>query len=56
VADYIIRDIDDEMWRTVKSKAALEGTTVKDILLNLIAAYSEKKTAVVPVQPKAKRK
>lgn len=41
MADYIIRDIDDNVWRTVKSKAALEGLTVKDILISLITAYSK---------------
>jgi hypothetical protein len=52
VADYIIRDIDDNLWRAVKSKAALEGLTIKDILLKLIAAYSE----AAPTTGKAKKK
>jgi NRPS condensation-like uncharacterized protein len=36
---YILRDIDDEFWRKVKSKAAAEGMTVKDVILKLLAEW-----------------
>lgn len=36
---YLLRDIDDELWRKVKSKAAAEGMTVKDVILQLLAEW-----------------
>jgi hypothetical protein len=36
---YLLRDIDDELWRKVKSKAAAEGMTVKDVILKLLAEW-----------------
>jgi hypothetical protein len=37
--NYILRDIDDELWKKVKSQAALEGVTVKEVILGLLRAY-----------------
>jgi hypothetical protein len=39
MASYIIRDIDESLWRKVKSKAAAEGVTTKAIILRLLAAW-----------------
>lgn len=39
MATYIIRDIDDELWKKVKSKAATEGATAKDVILKLLADW-----------------
>ena len=36
MASYIIRDIDQDLWRKVKSKAALEGTSVKQSIEDLL--------------------
>jgi len=36
---YLLRDIDDDLWRKVKSKAAAEGMTVKDVILKLLAEW-----------------
>jgi plasmid stability protein len=36
---YILRDIDDALWRRVKSRAALEGTTVKALIEQLLRAW-----------------
>ena len=38
-ASFILRDIDPELWRKVKSKAALEGITVKTVILKLLAKW-----------------
>lgn len=40
---YLLRDIDDELWRKVKSKAAAEGLTVKDVILELLAEWAKRK-------------
>ena len=36
---FILRDIDPELWRRVKSKAALEGITIKHVILKLLAKW-----------------
>lgn len=43
MAAYILRDIDDDFWKRVKGKAALEGVSVKDLLLRLLADWMKKK-------------
>jgi hypothetical protein len=37
---FILREIDDDLWRTVKSKAAREGLSLKQLALNLFGAYA----------------
>lgn len=36
---FILRDIDPALWRKVKAKAALEGATVKAVILKLLAKW-----------------
>jgi hypothetical protein len=36
MADYILRGIDDKLWREVKAIAALQGMTVKDLIIKTI--------------------
>jgi len=36
---YILRDIDDTLWRRVKAKAALEGVSIRDLIVARIRAY-----------------
>ncbi len=38
MASYILRDIDPELWKRVKAKAASEGKTVKDMIQSLLRA------------------
>jgi plasmid stability protein len=40
MAAYIVRDIDDDLWRRVKTKAAAEGVTAKDVILRLLAEWA----------------
>ena len=35
MADYILKGIDDKRWREVKAIAALQGMTVKDLIIKL---------------------
>jgi hypothetical protein len=45
MAAYILRDIDADLWRKVKSKAAAEGSTAKDVILQLLAEWVKKAKA-----------
>ena len=38
MASYILRDIDPELWKRVKAKAATQGQTVKDMIQSLLRA------------------
>ncbi len=40
---YILRHIDDDMWRQIKSKAALEGITIRVLMQRLLADYLKAK-------------
>jgi predicted DNA binding CopG/RHH family protein len=39
MASYILRNIDPELWRRVKSKAALEGITIKALIEELLQTW-----------------
>jgi hypothetical protein len=39
LASYILREIDPELWRLVKSKAALEGVSIKLLIERLLRAW-----------------
>ena len=36
MADYILKGVDDKLWREVKAAAALRGMTVKDLIIKLL--------------------
>lgn len=36
---YLLRDIDDALWRRVKVKAAQEGIPIRDVILRLLKAW-----------------
>jgi hypothetical protein len=38
---YLLRDVPIALWRKVKAKAALEGSTVRDVILRLLRDYAE---------------
>jgi len=41
--NYLIRDIPDELWRMVKSKASQEGRTIREMLLDALRDYVKDK-------------
>ena len=43
MASYILRDIDPELWKKAKSKAALAGQSLKDVITDLVAAWVKAK-------------
>lgn len=36
---YLLRDVDDAIWRKVKAKAALKGESLRDVLLRALRDY-----------------
>jgi len=36
MADYILKGVDDKLWREVKATAALRGMTVKELIIRLL--------------------
>jgi hypothetical protein len=41
MASFVMREIDDALWRKVKSKAAAEGISLKDLALQLFTEYAK---------------
>lgn len=39
MATHLIRELDDTLWKKVRAKAALEGITLKELMVQLLAAY-----------------
>lgn len=43
MASYILRDIDPELWKKAKAKAALAGQSLKDVITELVIAWVKAK-------------
>ncbi len=41
MASFILREIDDSLWKKVKSKAAAEGITLKELVTGLIEKWAD---------------
>jgi hypothetical protein len=42
MADYILKGIDDKLWREVKAVAALQGVSIKDLIIKLLEKETKK--------------
>lgn len=42
MASYILRGIEDKLWREVKAVAALQGMSVKDLIIKLLEKETQK--------------
>lgn len=40
LVSFILRDIPPDLWRKVKARAALEGTTLRALLLGFLEKYA----------------
>lgn len=40
-ADYILRNVDSDLWRSVKSAAALQGVSIRDLLIEALKRFAE---------------
>ncbi len=43
---YILRNINPDMWASVKKRATAEGLTIREVALALLAAYAKKHVTV----------
>ena len=51
---YLLRDIDRDLWRQARSRAVLEGKTIREIILEKLAEYAP--TGGFIDRPKRKRR
>jgi predicted HicB family RNase H-like nuclease len=42
MADYYLKGIDEKLWREVKAVAALQGLSVKDLIIKLLEKETKK--------------
>jgi hypothetical protein len=42
MADYYLKGIDDKLWRKVKAVAALQGMSVKNLIIKLLEKETKK--------------
>lgn len=53
MASFVLRKIDDHLWKRVKVKAATEGVSIKSVLVSLIEGWANEDR---PATPRRKRK
>jgi hypothetical protein len=41
VTNYILRGIPADLWRKVKAKAALDGLSVREVMLRMLHDYAK---------------
>lgn len=41
MADYIIRNVDDALWRKVKARAESEGRSIRWVIVELLKRYAK---------------
>lgn len=39
--NYLLRDIDRDLWRKVKAKAAMRGESIRDVIVRLLTKFAE---------------
>jgi hypothetical protein len=54
--DYILRDIDIELWSKVKAKATLERKTMREVIFESLKNYVMAETASSSAKKKGKKK
>jgi plasmid stability protein len=37
--DYLLRNVEDSLWRQVKARAALEGKDVREVIIEALKGY-----------------
>ena len=48
--NYLLRDVDDDTWRRAKARAALEGRSLRDVLVEYLRLYGSQ-----PAKPTKRR-
>lgn len=52
MASFVLRKIDDHLWKRVKVKAATEGVSIKSVLVNLIEGWANEDRKPTPRRAK----
>jgi len=47
VSSYILRNLDPDLWATVKARAKVDNMPLKAVIFKLLALYGEGKIAIV---------
>lgn len=53
--NYVIRQIDLELWRQVKARASSEGRSIRFVILQLLKLYAECGFTVIDVYAKTEQ-
>ncbi len=56
MVDYILKNVDDDLWKDFKAVAALQGQTVRDKLLWFIEAQGKMLSTMVLFKDRSVRK
>lgn len=43
MTNYLLRDVDPDLWRKLKAKAALKGESIRDVITRALVAYVKAK-------------
>lgn len=46
---YLLRDIDDRLWRKVRERAKADGHSVRGLILQLLKAYASGRVTLIAV-------
>lgn len=39
--NYLLRDVDVDLWRRVKAKAAMRGESIRDVIVRLLTKFAD---------------
>ncbi len=56
MVDYILKNVDDDIWKDFKSVAALQGKTIRDKLLWFIEAQGKMLPTMILFKDRSKSK
>ncbi len=54
--DYLLKNVPDELWRKVKAKCAINGETIKDLIVELLQGYVDEKLILRRSKPERVRR
>lgn len=55
MADYLLRDVPDHLWKLVKVQAATDGKPIRTVLVELLTDYAWKEPKARAVGPKLRK-
>jgi hypothetical protein len=52
MTSYLLRSVDDALWRRVAQQAETQGITIRAALMLLLQAYADGQVVIGAIQPK----